>query len=79
MPFGFAFPIEHVNRFPPGLLLAGVDFPQIEHLTLLHGSLGGTLGFVNAPIAMNLAVFFKGVAFEKHGFIVTRSQAVEKK
>ena len=58
--------IDHLQTLAPGGLLGVVDLTQMENCAL-----GGVAGaqpavFDDAPVAMNLAVFFASVETQKH-------------
>jgi len=49
--------VEHRNGLPPGEFLAVVDLSEVEHLPLLDAAVGQAVGFDDAPVAVQLAVF----------------------
>src|SRR5208337_1516638 len=58
--------VERLGRPAPSLLLAVVDFAEIEHLALHHLAAGAALTLDNAPVAVLLAVLEASIRAQIH-------------
>jgi hypothetical protein len=58
--------VEDVNGVLPGIELGGVEFAEMEHLSLDDDVAADAETFADGVVSVSLAVFGAGATFEKH-------------
>ena len=65
--------VQDVNRVLPGIELGGVEFAQVEHLTLDDAVATDAQTFADRVVGVRLAVFGAGALFNKHAGSLPRA------